>query len=57
MKTANYEDAMALGRLLAMDANNVWMIIRGKQYLFASELIMAVLNDRSPAMRHTSAAA
>jgi hypothetical protein len=48
MKSTNYEDAVALERLLNIDADYVWMIIRGTQYLFASELIVAVLNHRFP---------
>jgi hypothetical protein len=48
MKSTNYEDALALGRILNMDADYIWGIIRGTQYLFASELIVSVLNHRFP---------
>jgi hypothetical protein len=48
MKSTNFEDAQALGRILNMDADYIWGIIRGKQYLFASELIVTVLNYRFP---------
>ena len=54
MKAANYEDATALGRLLNMDVDYVWNIIRGREYSFASELIMAVLNNRFPSYSHST---
>jgi hypothetical protein len=56
MKSTNYEDALALGRLLGMDGDYIWGIIRGTQYLFASELIVAVLNHRFPSYARPTAA-
>jgi hypothetical protein len=56
MKSTNYEDALALERLLGLDADYIWGIIRGTQYLFASELIVAVLNHRFPSYGHRTVA-
>jgi hypothetical protein len=44
LKFATYDEAVALARLLDMDPNHVWNIIRVRKYAYFSDLKVAVLN-------------
>lgn len=44
MKFATYDEAVALARLLDMDPDHVWNIIRARKYAYFSDLKVAVLN-------------
>jgi hypothetical protein len=44
LKIATYDEAVALARLLDMDPDHVWNIIRARKYAYFSDLTVAVLN-------------
>ena len=44
MKFATYDEAVTLARMLDMDPDHVWNIIRARKYTYFSDLKVAVLN-------------
>jgi len=44
LKFATYDEAVALARMLDMDPDHVWNIIRARKYAYISDLKVAVLN-------------
>ncbi len=45
MPRANYDDAIVIARILEMNVDTVWPIIRGMRYAYYSDLKVAVLNS------------
>ena len=45
MPRANYNDALVIARILEMNIESVWPIIRGMRYSYYTDLKVAVLNS------------
>ncbi len=45
MPSANYDDAIVIARILEMNVDIVWPIIRGMRYAYYSDLKVADLNS------------
>ncbi len=45
MPRAKYDDAVVIARILEMNVESVWPVIRGMRYAYYSDLKVAVLNS------------
>jgi hypothetical protein len=45
MQRAKYDDAVVIARILDLNVENVWPIIRGMRYSYYADLKVAVLNS------------